>query len=117
MTTDCRYPHAARAPGARSCILPKQCSLQKGQADHSEIRDRRKAGTPIRERRGRQIPAPEYSQRPISPLNYSYIVPDYPESRKWPRTTFNLISMAAVHTDDINTFMQRIIGILPNEQW
>jgi len=51
------------------------------------------------------------------PLDYDYIIPDYPENRKWPRTTFNLISVAAVQAIDVNDFMQRIIGILPNEQW
>ncbi len=50
-------------------------------------------------------------------LSYGYTIPGYPENRIWPRTTFNLISIAAVQASDLNDFLQRIMGILPNEDW
>jgi len=51
------------------------------------------------------------------PLDYHYTIAGYPERRLWPRSTFNLISIAAVQAKDTRDFMQRIIGILPNEYW
>ncbi len=50
-------------------------------------------------------------------LDLTYTVPDYPESRLRPRSTLDLITIAAIQAADPNDFMQRIIGILPNEQW
>jgi len=51
------------------------------------------------------------------PLDFSYVIPGYPDSRLWPRRTLNLISIAAVQATDTRDLMQRIIGILPNEDW
>lgn len=50
-------------------------------------------------------------------LDYSYTIPGYPESRPRPRTTMDLLIIAAVQARDEADFMQRIIGLLPNETW
>ncbi|PQJ11869.1 hypothetical protein CJD36_008730 [Flavipsychrobacter stenotrophus] len=50
-------------------------------------------------------------------LDYSYTIPGYPDSRPRPRTTMDLINIAAVQAKDEREFMQRIVGLLPNETW
>ena len=50
-------------------------------------------------------------------LHYGYFFPEYPVNRQWQRTTDNLIFIAAVQAVDVSDFLQRIIGILSNEQW
>lgn len=50
-------------------------------------------------------------------MDYSYDISDYPAGRPMPRSTMNLITIAAVQAHDVDEFMQRIAGILPNERW
>lgn len=50
-------------------------------------------------------------------LGHSYILTEYPSQRQKPRSSANLIKIAAVQADDTKDFLTRIAGILPNEQW
>lgn len=50
-------------------------------------------------------------------LDQSYILAEYPLQRQKPRSSVNLIKIAAVQSDDTKDFLRRIAGILPNEQW
>ena len=50
-------------------------------------------------------------------LNYSYTFPAYPLQRQHPKTVINMITIAAVQTKTVDEFLNRIVGILPNEQW
>lgn len=50
-------------------------------------------------------------------LSHTYPVEGYPESRPRPRTTMDLITIAAVQSGSIKEFLDRTIGILPNETW
>lgn len=48
-------------------------------------------------------------------LYHTYTIPGYPQSRQRPRTTLDLLIIAAVQSADMEAFSNRIIGILPNE--
>ena len=50
-------------------------------------------------------------------FDLSYSFPYYPDTRIRPKSTQRLISIAAVQSESTEDFLQRIIGILPNEQW
>lgn len=50
-------------------------------------------------------------------FDLSYSFPYYPDTRTRPKSTQRLISIAAVQSESTEDFLQRIIGILPNEQW
>ena len=50
-------------------------------------------------------------------LEYTYNISGYPDQRVKAKNTLDLINMAAVQARDVDDFMQRIIGLLPNEQW
>lgn len=50
-------------------------------------------------------------------LSQSYVLSEYPPQRQKPRSSANLIKIAAVQAVDTKDFLSRIAGILPNEQW
>lgn len=50
-------------------------------------------------------------------LDRSYTLTQYPSQRQKPRSSADLITIAAVQADDTRDFLRRIAGILPNEQW
>jgi len=47
----------------------------------------------------------------------NFIFSEYPESRQKPKSIAHIVNNAAVQSDNIDQFLDRIIGILPNEQW
>lgn len=50
-------------------------------------------------------------------MNLTYVIPGQPAQRTRPKSTGGLIYNAAIHCRDMDEFMQRITGILSNEQW
>jgi hypothetical protein len=50
-------------------------------------------------------------------IDNNYVLTQYPAQRQKPRSSANLIKMAAVQAKDLPDFYSRIAGILPNEQW
>ncbi len=48
------------------------------------------------------------------PLDFSWKRAEYPENRRPNRSTYDLVSAAAVQANDIDDFMNRIAGIIPN---
>ena len=50
-------------------------------------------------------------------LDHSYTYDEYPAGRRRPHSTIDLIKIAAIQTEDVPAFMQRITGMLPNETW
>lgn len=47
-------------------------------------------------------------------LDFSWKRTEYPENRRPNRSTYDLVSAAAVNANDIDDFMNRIAGIIPN---
>jgi hypothetical protein len=54
----------------------------------------------------------------FSSMNYegSYTLSQYPALRQKPRTSTNLVKIAAIQSGDLNEFFSRITGLMPNEQ-
>ena len=50
-------------------------------------------------------------------MEYTFVVPGFPDSRVRSKSILSFVTIAAVQSGDIDDFMQRIIGLLPNEQW
>ena len=51
------------------------------------------------------------------PWDESIIFTGHPEGRVMPKTVAKSINNAAIQADNIDDFLQRIIGVMPNEQW
>ena len=50
-------------------------------------------------------------------LSTSYNFSSYPENRQRPKTVLNLLTIAAVQSGSVKEFTERIIGVLPNDEW
>jgi hypothetical protein len=48
-------------------------------------------------------------------LYHTYNIPGYPQGRQRPRTTLDLLMIAAVQSDNLSLFADRMVGVLPNE--
>lgn len=50
-------------------------------------------------------------------LDYSYVKQEYPERRKHSTSTWDLICVAAISSNRLDEFYNRIVGIIPNDDY
>ncbi len=50
-------------------------------------------------------------------LENNFVFSEYPSNRQKPKSIADIINNAAIQSDNTEQFLNRIIGILPNEQW